>query len=169
MSFKLIDQYKTQQGKRIIQIQTVEGLPHLITSEVDEQLHEWDTMTSEDFIGVALEAFYRKFMVGKFLNDAVELAEKKVKEAELLADQIKESTELIASLNVAKQELEAKVKALDVAIEKSEQATEKNNELIKMVSLTINELVATYMGGDEADEDVEEDTELEEGGEGSDD
>lgn len=87
MSFKLIDNYKTLNGKRIIMIQTIEGLPCSITIDVNEALHNFEVMSNEDIIEVALDAFYRKFMMNKFINEAVEITEEKAQEISELVEQ----------------------------------------------------------------------------------
>lgn len=154
--FKKIHNYfNTESGRREVQIQSVTGNLQIITADFDESAEDWDSLTEKQLIDKAIDWQYRTFMQGKFLNEAVDLAEKKAREAEQLAKQIKESADLIDSLNNAKVELEAKVSEINKAIEESKASTEKNNELIKTVSLTMNELIS-MLAGDE-DEPTEED------------
>lgn len=98
---------KQLEGNRtIVTMMITEPHLKLITEELDgDLLNESD----ERLIELVLEKFYRQFLIGKFINEAVDLATTKAQEISETADRIEQIAEAY------EQELESMKERSDVA------------------------------------------------------
>lgn len=88
--FKVFNNYfNGRTNRREVHIQSETGPLQVISADFDDSAEDWDNLTDLELISKAQEWFYRKFLQGKFVNEAVELTEAKAKEITEIAEKMK--------------------------------------------------------------------------------
>ncbi|HFI0463219.1 TPA: hypothetical protein ACGO1T_000563 [Streptococcus suis] len=88
--FKIVNNYRdAKSDNRIIQIQSEAGDLNIITARFNEGSEDWDNISTEQIINKVHEWYYRTFLQGRFINEAVDITQQRAREVEELSEKIK--------------------------------------------------------------------------------
>lgn len=88
--FQVTDNYyDSRSGRRIIKLQSIAGNLQIITADFDDKLEDFDNLSTDELVKLVHNWYYRTFLQGKFVKEAVELTEAKAKEMTELVEQTK--------------------------------------------------------------------------------